>query len=133
MSDIKRNLTILPDELAICRLPSDAPFPDWAMDRGDSFCSMTLTRDELSIICKQSRVPPDFDGPIFSGWRCLKLEGPFGMQEVGVLAPLATLLAGAGLSVFAEATYDTDYLLVTDLPAAVEALRARGHAVTEQT
>lgn len=129
---MQRTLTILPDQLAICRFAPDAEFPQWAMDRGDSFCSMTLTREELSIICKESRVPTDIEVPVFRGWRCLKLEGPFGMQEVGVLAPLATLLADAGLSVFAEATYDTDYLLVTDLPKAVEALRENGHIVSEQ-
>jgi uncharacterized protein len=62
------------------------------------------------------------------GWRALKLHGPIPFTEVGVLSVLAGALAGAGLSLFALSTYDTDYLLVkgVDLAGALEALRRTG-------
>ena len=62
------------------------------------------------------------------GWRALKLEGPIPFEEIGVLSALAGSLAGAGLSVFALSTFDTDYILVkeTSLAAALEALGKAG-------
>ena len=62
-------------------------------------------------------------------WRCLKLEGPFELDEPGVMVSMAEPLATAGLSVFAEATYDTDYLLVNDIEVAITTLRQLGHEV----
>jgi hypothetical protein len=68
---------------------------------------------------------------IEDGWKAFKLEGPIPFEEVGVLSALAGTLAGAGLSLFALSTFDTDYILVKegDLEAAREALRARGFTV----
>ena len=65
---------------------------------------------------------------IEDGWKALKLEGPIPFEEVGVLSALAGALAGAGLSLFALSTFDTDYILVKegDLEAGVAALRAAG-------
>jgi hypothetical protein len=61
------------------------------------------------------------------------VEGPLDFSEVGVLASLSASLAGAGVSIFALSTYDTDYILVrvASLGAAVEALREAGHTVVE--
>jgi len=49
------------------------------------------------------------------------------------LAGLATPLAGAGISIFAISTYDTDYVLVRshDIERAVRALREGGHNVSD--
>jgi uncharacterized protein len=62
------------------------------------------------------------------GWRALKLEGPIPFEEVGVLSALSGSLAGAGLSVFAISTFDTDYILVKEahLEAALDALAKVG-------
>jgi hypothetical protein len=54
------------------------------------------------------------------------------ISQVGVLASLVAPLAGAGISLFALSTFDTDdYLLVKeqDLGRALEVLVAAGHAV----
>jgi len=47
------------------------------------------------------------------------------------VATLADPLAGAGISIFAISTFDTDYILVhePDLDAAVVALTHAGHGV----
>jgi len=57
-----------------------------------------------------------------------ELQGPIPFAEVGVLSSIAGALAGAGLSLFALSTYDTDYVLVKerDLAAALDALRTAG-------
>lgn len=120
-------LTLLPDLLAVCRLPPDAPLPAWAA--GPGFVSITRTDEELSIVVRQDRVPGDITavGP----WRALKVQGPLDFALTGILAALTAPLAEAGISLFAIATYDTDYILVREerLQAAINALRAAGHLV----
>jgi hypothetical protein len=120
-------LTLLPDHLAVCRLPSDAPFPSGVCSK--TFLSVTRTSDELSIVCDADSVPPDARSEL--GWRCFKVAGPLDFALVGVLASLAGALAEAGVSVYAISTFDTDYLLVKAeaVSSAVEALRTQGHAV----
>jgi uncharacterized protein len=65
------------------------------------------------------------------GWCALRLEGPFDLSMVGVLASVASPLAEAGASIFAVSTFDTDYVLVREeqLDLAVDTLRASGHRV----
>jgi enamine deaminase RidA (YjgF/YER057c/UK114 family) len=120
------NVTVLPEPLAVCRLPATARVPSWALELHESFVSVTRTPDELSIVCPDEAVPPDVDAE--SGWRALKLPGPIPFEEVGVLAALATPLAAAGISIFAVSTYDTDYVLVRerDLERALAAIDAPG-------
>jgi hypothetical protein len=59
------------------------------------------------------------------------VAGTIPFSAVGVLASLVTPLAGAGVSVFAVSTFDTDYLLVKekDFEKAVALLRQHGHEV----
>lgn len=120
-------LTLLPDHLAVCRLAPDAPLSAWAA--GPGFVSITRTDEELSIVIRQDRVPGDVVavGP----WRALKVQGPLDFALTGILAALTAPLAQAGISLFAIATYDTDYVLVRAevLNAAITALTAAGHRV----
>jgi len=134
-------LTLLPDRLAICRLPADAAIPPWAISAlsAGGFGAVTRTRDELSVVCAQTHIPTaanaaaanadaanadaDCDDGAHDGasdaglrvdadWRALRVEGPFAFTEVGVLATLTTAVANANIGVFAISTFDTDYLLV---------------------
>ena len=63
------------------------------------------------------------------GWRCLKIEGPFALDEPGVLAAIVTPLAQAGISVFAVATYDTDYLVIKECERAIATLEQLAHHI----
>ena len=121
-------LTLLEETFAVCRLPCDAPIPEWA-DVGP-FASITRTREELSVTCLQRGMPDDIQAE--RDWRCLKVEGPFDLAStIGVMAALAVPLAEAGISLFVVSTYDTDYLLLKErqLTPAVEVLSAAGHTV----
>jgi uncharacterized protein len=125
MAEWKLALSILPETFAVCRLEPDAAIPAWAT-RG-SFFSVTRTPEEVSIVCLQDQAPDDILAE--KGWRGLKIEGPLDFRFTGVLASLARPLAEAGISIFALATYDTDYLLIKahDLARAVLALTEEGH------
>ena len=131
MSKSKRRfyLTVLPGSFAIVHLATDAPFPRWAVQ--GSFFSVTRTSDEVSIVCAADQVPNDVT--VETGWRILKVKGPFALSEVGVLAELSAPLAAAKVSLFAISTFDTDYLLVSEkqLLAAIAALRGAGHRIRE--
>ncbi len=127
MAEWKLTLSILPETLAVCRLAPDATIPGWAT-RG-SFFSITRTPEEVSIVCPQDDVPADVLAE--TAWRGLKVEGPQDFRFTGVLASLTRPLAAAGISIFALATYDTDYLLIKapDMQRALLALTDEGHHI----
>ena len=116
-------VSVLPGTLAVCRLHASERVPSWALELHEGLVSITRTPDELSIVCPQEAVPPDTQ--VEEDFRALMVPGPIPFEETGVLAALATPLAAAGISIFAIATYDTDYVLVRerDLDRALQALR----------
>lgn len=122
-------LALLPERLAIGRLPGDSPCPDWAVE--SSFCAVTRTPDELSIVCREDAIPHGVHTD--RGWRALKIEGPLDLSDVGIVLSLAEPLADAGVSIFVVSTYETDYTLVREsqLEAARSALGEQGHTVRE--
>jgi uncharacterized protein len=119
-------LSLLPESYAIVGLSALADLPNWATQ--GPFFSITRTSDELSIVVEASRVPEGIQSQ--SGWRVIKVHGPFVLSEVGVLASLAEPLAAAKISLFVVSTFDTDYLLVSanSLDAAVKVLERAGHS-----
>jgi hypothetical protein len=124
----KLKLVLTDEPMAICRLaPGDAP-PAWAT--GGPWWSMTRTGDELSIVCSEATVPQEVAAS--RGWRLLRFEGPLPLDQTGILASVTAPLAAARVSLFAVATYDTDYVLVPGAQrhAAIAALEAAGHSVS---
>jgi hypothetical protein len=146
-------LTVLPGELSICRLPAESGIPAWAAPgegavRGDGappgtgspradgvarspLTSVVWTADETSVVCASVVVPGDVRAS--SGWLALQVLGPLDLGLTGILASLARPLAEAGLALFTVSTYDTDYVLVkaSSLEPALAALRAAGHIVRQ--
>jgi hypothetical protein len=124
----KLPLRVLPDTLAICRLPPEADIPAWAT-RPSAFVTISRTATELSITAVQPVVPGRTDCE--RDYRAFQVRGPLPLNLVGILASIAELLAAAGLSIFAISTHETDYVLVKarDLDNAVQALERAGHQV----
>jgi uncharacterized protein len=120
-------LTLLRQELAVCRLDSDSELPEWA--RKGPFFSLTRTPDEWSVVCSQEMVPEGIRRE--GGWRAFRLKGPVDFSAVGILASLTAPLARSGISLFALSTFDTDYVLVkeVDVKKATLALRQEGHRI----
>jgi uncharacterized protein len=125
---MKLKLSILPQMYAVCRLDPNGHIPHWAL-LGDDFISLTRTRNELSIVCLQENVPPETKAE--RGWRCAKVDGPFGFSMAGVHVSLAIPLAEANISILSIATYETDHLLIQegDLERAIRVLEQAGHRV----
>ena len=120
-------LVILPERLAVCRLPADTALPDWA--RPGDLLALVRTADELSIVCTERYVPPEVRAE--RGWRAIQVQGPLEFSMVGVLASIAVPLARVGISIFVLSTFDTDYVLVKEdaLDRAVSALTQSGFLV----
>jgi uncharacterized protein len=126
---MSHQLTIVvhPELYAIGRLEAVAPIPEWA--GGPGFVSITRTAIELSVVCKESQVPGNVHAE--KNRRLLQIEGTLAFTLTGVLASVAGPLANAEISIFAVSTYDTDYLLISelDLGKATDVLEAAGHTI----
>jgi len=125
-------LRLLEEPLAIVRLAAKAPVPGWIV--GNEFLSITRTERELSIVCRDSAVPPQVT-EVQHGFRALAVVGTLDFAQIGIIAALAAPLATAKIPIFGISTYDTDHVLIHEsaLDAGVAALRAAGHLVREAT
>jgi hypothetical protein len=125
-------LTLLDLTLCIHRFPPDTPLPS-DLAKKSRFLSITLTPEELSIVCDSS---VSLDSPRSErGWSCLKVLGPLEFSLTGILSGIASVLAKEGISIFTLSTFDTDYILIPSSRAsqAVEALTRAGYPIVETT
>lgn len=120
-------IQVLPGDYSIARLPADAALPAWA--GAGPFSSVTRTPDEISILGPAEHIPADVRQD--SGWRLLRLKGPFAFTETGILASVLDPLAFSRISILALSSFDTDYVLVkaTALDAALRTLRHADHTI----
>ena len=87
-------LEVLPDTLAICRLPATAALPAWASAPAP-FLTVSRTSEELSITVLQRLVPDDVRCE--RDYRALRVRGTLPPDLVGILLSIAEPLAKAGL------------------------------------
>lgn len=117
--------------LAVAQLPPHASVPRWAYDDDHEppFSAVVRTADELCVVCAYDALPGTVTavGPFVA----FSVDGPLDHSLVGVLAGLLQPLADAGVSILAESTFDTDWILVAAAQAdqAVEAWVRAGHVV----
>lgn len=117
--------------VGVARLDVRDPVPSWALDDAHptAFWSVQRTIDELTIICAYDAVPGSVTavGP----FAAFSIDGPLDHSLIGVLAGLAEPLAQAGISILAESTFDTDWMLVPvdQAERATEVWEAAGHTV----
>ena len=120
---------LLDTPLAICRLDAAAAIPSYADT--PPFSAVVRTRDELSVVCAESALPPGL--PREGGRRAFGIDGVVPMTTVGLLAALLGPLADAGISVFVVSTFDTDWILVREeaVVRTAAVLRGLGHRVVD--
>ncbi|MDF9827963.1 hypothetical protein M2447_002068 [Ereboglobus sp. PH5-10] len=125
---------LLPGAYVVAKLTGSVPaFPMEV--KPSALFSLTLTDDEISLVCEESEVPASaVCASIQRDWRVLKIEGILDFSLVGILARITGVLSSKGISIFALSTHNTDYILVQSksLPAAMSALKADGHAIFGQ-
>jgi len=121
------SLTLLEQTFAVHRLAADMEVPAAALS--SPFFAITRTDDELSLVLPES-VEIDSEKSE-AGWACFKVEGPLEFGLVGVLAKISSVLAEAGVPIFAMSTFDTDYILVKrkQVQVAKEALSSADYQI----
>ncbi|AXF12617.1 ACT domain-containing protein (plasmid) [Paraburkholderia graminis] len=120
-------LQVMEGTYCISRLNGDSPIPTWA--DGEGFVSISRNGDELSIVCRQERVPSDTRVDL--EWVCIKFIGPFAFGETGIVLSVIKPLSENGLGIFVVSTFDADCMLLkrTDFEKATRLLEAAGHTV----
>lgn len=93
-------------DFTICKVHS---IPENALK--EEFCFIGKTDEELSIVCLTDKVPNETIERD-DGWKAFRIEGILDFSLIGILAPIATILAENKIGIFAVSTYNTDYILV---------------------
>ena len=113
-------LTLLEGEYVVMKFPFDSPA---GMEKATGLLKhgkedpvfVAPTCDEISVICHQ-KYCEGWEGKDAvtwdDNWSCFKVKGPMPFYLVGVMASLSTALAAGGVSLLAQSTFDTDYVLV---------------------
>ena len=122
-------LSLLDGTFTIHHLDADAEIPTLTLN--SSFFAITRTSDELSLVLPESIEIESKKSD--AGWACFKVEGPLDFNLVGILAGISSVLAKAGVSIFAVSTFDTDYILVKreQVETAKEALTSAGYLIMD--
>ncbi|MBI5813191.1 MAG: ACT domain-containing protein, partial [Meiothermus silvanus] len=60
-----QTLRLLEGSYAVSQLEPSSPIPSWA--EGEGFVSISRTKEELSVVCREDRVPPAVKTE--RGWR----------------------------------------------------------------
>ena len=118
-------LKVLEHSLSVCRV-KDLKEIDLTAD----FYFIGRTDEELSLVCRTEDTPARTTARD-DGWRAFRIQGVLDFSLIGILSRLTTLLAEAGIGIFAVSTYNTDYVLVKagDFDRAMDALAAAGYTV----
>ena len=120
-------LKLLDGAYGVARLHADAAIPAWA--DGGGFVSISRTDDELSVVCRQERIPQD--AQVDTGWACFKFQGPFDFDETGIVLSVIEPLSANEIGIFVVSTFDGDHLLVKskDIGKASHLLTNAGHSL----
>jgi hypothetical protein len=120
-------ISVLKDNYKVCRLNAFEGVPEWALETPLS--SVTRTAEELSIVCPDQVAPKELESE--HEWKCLKIHGPLGFDEVGIISSLTKVLADVDISVFVLSTFETDYIMVKrlNIEKAAKALKDNGHEI----
>ena len=118
-------LKLLENKYSICRMNDTGMLPLWALS--GNVLMFAKIEGEMSVICEEKYVP---DGTVNeSGYRIIKIDEKLEFSLIGILADLAAVLKEAEISLLAESTFDTDYILIKDdkVAKAVKFLRRAGY------
>lgn len=89
------------------------------------------TDEELSLVCPTDRVPASATQRE-DGWRAFRIQGVLDFSLIGILSPIANILAENRIGIFAVSTFNTDYILTKseDFDRALSLLAQNGYRIT---
>lgn len=121
------NIELIEGDFSVCKV---ADFSGISTER--PFVFTARTDQEYSLVCPTSIVPANTIERE-DGWNGMRVTGVLEFSLIGILARISSLLANAGISIFALSTYNTDYILVKkeNLDKAVTILEQSGITISK--
>lgn len=113
-------LEVLAAELSVCKVRDYS-----RLNPSSALCFTGQTDEENSLVC-ETRYVPDNVTERDDGWKAFRIRGVLDFSLIGILSKIASLLADAGISIFAVSTYNTDYVLTKDMDRALTVLAEAG-------
>ena len=100
------------------------------IDLGSDFFFIGKTDEEVSLVCRTGETPAH-TVEREDGWRAFRICGTLDFSLTGILSRLSSILAEAGIGIFAVSTFNTDYVLVkdADFERALALLSSAGYPV----
>ena len=126
---MKPGMTVLKGRYMIFQAGKDSEIPGW-IDTGH-FYSFTRSDEEISVICKQPEYVPPGNHMVAGYRKLIRLNGPFSLEQTGIIAGVSGVLAVAGIPIFTISTYNTDYILLEEkvLEKALVQLQKEGYEI----
>lgn len=117
----------LAPRFSVCKVPDYS-----GVDLTQPFCFIGKTDEENSLVCPEEMVPTH-TSVRDDGWRGFRIAGQLDFSLIGILAPIAQILASAGVGIFAVSTFNTDYVFTKEenFDKAMEALKSAGYTGKE--
>lgn len=117
----------LPYTLTVCKLETVEQ-----IDLNAGFYFIGRTDEEISLVCR-TECTPARTLEREDGWRGFRIEGTLDFSLIGILSPIAAILAENKIGIFAVSTYNTDYVLVKkeNFDKAMTVLGTAGYEITE--
>ena len=118
-------IELLKDKFCVCKIDDVSQ----ANIKSDFFF-LANTDSEVSLVCKEVDAPKD-SVAVDRSWRALRIVGTLDFSLVGILSKISTVLANAGVPIFAVSTYDTDYILIKEerVDKACRTLKKSGYSI----
>ena len=114
-------------EFSVCKVE------DYSLvDLGAEYCFIGKTDEEDSLVCATGDVPSNVVERD-DRWKGFRIQGVLDFSLIGILAGIAEILAGNGISIFAISTYNTDYVLMKkeSYQRALDILGRTGYEIVE--
>lgn len=101
-----------------------------AVDLAGGFVFIGKTDEENSLVCETASTPSNTLARE-DGWRAFRIDGTLEFSLIGILARITSLLADAGIGIFAVSTFNTDYILTKEacFDRALQVLEAHGYTI----
>ena len=118
-------LKVINEEFSVCKVEDYT-----GIDISQQWVFTGSTDEEKSLVCPISLVPINTIERE-DEWRAFRIEGVLEFSLIGILSKISTLLADAGIGIFAVSTYNTDYIFLKEerLEAALSALSEAGYII----
>lgn len=112
-------------DFSICKV-TDFTQVDW----GSAYCFAGRSDEECSLVCTTEKIPANAVA-CDNGWKAFRVQGVLDFSLIGILSEISTLLAKAGIGIFAVSTYNTDYILTKkeNFPKALDVLSNAGYRI----